>query len=213
MIEKTTWFQLQPLYRYVRQQAENQKFLKYLEIGSTFSLIAIFLFSAIAPTASAISSLVGEIKSKELTTKNMKQKINNILLAQQDYSAVQEKYQILESSYPTSQEFYNSASAFSSISKETSSYIKQLKFNLSDETNPNKGDPLSFGVNLSTEGSYSSILDAIKKISNGRRLININSIQITQSAVDGNKVLNPTNISLSLSTNLFYLPINSDEKN
>ena len=213
MIEKTTWFQLQPLYRYIRQQAENQKFLKYLEIGSTFSLIAIFLFSAIAPTASAISSLVGEIKSKELTTKNMKQKINNILLAQQDYSAVQEKYQKLESSYPTSQEFYNSASAFSSISKETSSYIKQLKFNLSDETNPNKVGPLSFGVNLSTEGSYSSILDAIKKISNGRRLIDINSIQITQSAVDGNKVLNPTNISLSLSTNLFYLPINSDEKN
>lgn len=212
MIEKTTWFQLQPLYRYLRQQAENQKFLKYLEIGSTFFLIAIFLFTAIAPTASAISSLVGEIKSRELTTKNMKEKISNILLAQEDYSAVQEKYQILESSYPTSQEFYNSASTFSSISKESSTSLKQLSFNLNDEVISNGESPLSFGLNISTGGSYSAILDMIKKISNDRRIINISSIQISQPSAD-DKTAEPNHINLNLSTDLFYLPINSDEKN
>lgn len=86
MIEKTTWFQLQPLYHYLRQQSEKQKFLKQLEIGATFSLVAIFLFTAITPTAKAIFSLIGEIKSKELTTASMKSKIINILEAQSNYS-------------------------------------------------------------------------------------------------------------------------------
>ena len=77
MIEKKTWFQIQPLYQHVRRQAENKKTVKYVEIGTTFSLIAVFLFAAIAPTASAISKLIGEIKAKELTVKEMKTKINN----------------------------------------------------------------------------------------------------------------------------------------
>lgn len=212
MIEKTNWFQLQPLYHYLRQQAENQKFLKYLEIGSTFSLVAIFLFTAIAPTASAISSLIGEIKSKELTTNSMRQKITSILSAQESYSAVQEKYQILESSYPTSQEFYNSVSAFSAISKDSSSYLKQIKFSLNDELKLNQEDPLSFGINLSTEGSYTAALDMIKKIAGGRRLVDISSVQITQSSADG-KTSSSNDINLNLSTGLFYLPINSNEKN
>jgi hypothetical protein len=51
MIEKTSWFKNQSIYQYIRQQAENKKLIKYLEIGGTFSLITIFLVTAIAPTA------------------------------------------------------------------------------------------------------------------------------------------------------------------
>jgi len=201
MIEKTNWFQLQPLYQYLRQQAENKKFLKYLEIGATFSLVAIFLLTAIAPTASAISSLLGEIKSKELTTNSMKLKILNILAAQENYSAVQEKYQILESSYPTSQEFYNSASSFSSISKESSTSLRQIKFDLTDESKQSTN--YSFGVNLVADGSYASVVEMIKKVTQGRRLVDIKSIKISP---------NNSDLNLNLSTSLFYSPINLNEK-
>jgi Tfp pilus assembly protein PilO len=210
MIEKTNWFQLQPLYQYLRQQAENKKFLKYLEIGATFSLVAIFLLTAIAPTASAISSLLGEIKSKELTTNSMKQKILNILTAQENYSAVQEKYQVLESSYPTSQEFYNSASSFSSISKESSTSLKQIKFDLTDDK-LKQSTNYSFGVNLTADGSYASIMEMIKKVTQGRRLVDIKSIKISQN--NDNNSNSSNNLDLNLSTSLFYSPINLNEKN
>jgi Tfp pilus assembly protein PilO len=194
MIEKTSWFKTQSLYQYIRQQSENRKIFKYLEVGSTFLLITIFLITAIAPTASAISQLIGEIKSKEITTKSMKQKISNVVAAQENYSQAQEQFQILESSYPSNPEFYQAASTFSSISRQSNASIKQLKYDLS-----NNQEDLSYGVNLVIDGSYQDFLNLINQVSQGRRLIDIDSITINQS---------DNNLSLNLSTNLVYLPNN-----
>jgi Tfp pilus assembly protein PilO len=194
MIEKTSWFKTQSLYQYIRQQSENRKIFKYLEVASTFILITIFLVAAIAPTASAISKLIGEIKSKEITSKSMKQKISNIIVAQENYSQAQEQFQVLESSYPSNPEFYQAASIFSSISRQSNTSIKQLKYNLST----NQKD-LSYGVNLIINGSYQDFLNLINQVGQGRRLIDIDSITINQS---------DNNLSLNLSTNLVYLPNN-----
>jgi Tfp pilus assembly protein PilO len=194
MIEKTSWFKTQSLYQYIRQQSEDRKIFKYLEVASTFLLITIFLLVAIAPTASAISKLIGEIKSKEITTKSMKQKISNVVAAQENYSQAQEQFQILESSYPSNPEFYQAASTFSSISRRSNTSIKQLKYDLS-----NNQEDLSYGVNLVIDGSYQDFLNLINQVSQGRRLIDINSITINQS---------DNNLNLNLSTNLVYLPNN-----
>jgi Tfp pilus assembly protein PilO len=192
MIEKTSWFKTQSLYQYIRQQSENRKIFKYLEIASTFLLITIFLVAAIAPTASAISKLIGEIKSKEVTTRSMRQKISNVVAAQENYSQAQEQFQILESSYPSNPEFYQTASTLSSISRQSNSSIKQLKYSLS-----NNQEDLSYGVSLILDGSYQDFLSLINQVSQGRRLIDIDSITISQS---------DNNLNLNLSTNLVYLP-------
>lgn len=196
MIEKTSWFKNQSIYQYIRQQAENKKFIKYIEIGATFSLITIFLVTAIAPTASAISKLLGEIKSKEATTNAMRLKLINIVSAQDDYAQAQEKFRILESSYPSNPEFYNAALTFSSITKESETTIKQLKYDLTnDQTDPSI---FSYDTHLIVNGSYSGLLDTINQISNSRRLIDINSIIFSQTA---------SGLSLNLSTKLVYSPI------
>jgi hypothetical protein len=208
MIEKTSWFQLQPLYRYIRQQAENKKFYKYLEIGATFSLVAIFLFTAITPTAMAISKLIGEIKSKEITTKNMKNKIASIIQAQENYSLIQEKYDTLESSYPSSQKFFKSASTYTAISKESNTELNNLGFSLSESTSEKLNSQNSFIVSFTVSGQYSSLLDVIKKVTNNRRLTEIKSIQISPS---GGKEGSGDSLNLNISTGLFYLPISSNE--
>lgn len=196
MIEKTSWFKNQSIYQYIRQQAENKKMFKYLEVGGTFLLVTIFLVTAIAPTASAISKLLGEIKSKEASTRAMKLKLVNIISAQDDYAKAQEKFLVLESSYPSNPEFYNAASTFSSITKQSGSSIKQLKYDLTK--NQSDSDTISYNVDLVMSGSYPQLLDTINRISNSRRLININSINFNQT----NKSLN-----LLLSTKLVYSPI------
>lgn len=200
MIEKTNWFKNQSIYQYIRQQSENRKVMQYLEIGGTFALITIFLITAIAPTASAISKLFGDIKSKEATTIAMKQKIANIVLAQDDFARAQEKFSILESSYPSNPEFYQAASTFSSISRQSNTSIKQIRYNLSNVSK--KENIQSYDVDLSVSGSYSSMLDMIKKVENGRRLIDINSVAFTQT---------DKGLTLNLSTNLVYSSISSNE--
>jgi Tfp pilus assembly protein PilO len=200
MIEKSSWFKNQSIYRYVRQQAENKRFFKYLEVGATFLLITIFLTTAIAPTASAISKLVGEIRSKELTTRSMKQKIINVVAAQNYYAQAQEQFQILESSYPSDPEFYQAASNFSSVSRQSGTSVKQLKYNLSQ---PNADSTFfSYDVSLSAIGSYSGFLDVINRLVKSRRLIDVNSIIISQTT---------DSLNLNISTNLPYLPLNSNE--
>lgn len=200
MIEKTNWFKNQSIYRYIRQQTEKRKVMQYLEIGATFALITFFLIAAIAPTASAISKLLGEIKSKEVTTATMKQKIQNIVLAQDDFSQVQEKFSTIESSYPSKPEFYKAASTFSSISKQSNTYIDQIKYNL--DNGSKKQDIQSYDVNLVVDGSYTDMLDMIKKIGFDRRLININGVNFSQTK---------KGLNLNLSTTLVYSPISSNE--
>ena len=206
MIEKTTWFQLQPLYRYVRQQSENREFIKYVEIGSTFFLIAIFLFFAIMPTASAISTLIGEVNSKKEISSAMSSKISNIMQAQESFSQVQEKYSTIESSYPSLPKFYQSSSVISYVSKDTSTPIKQIRFQIdnSDKSDQSKSD--TFGLNLNTVGSYQSILDSVEKLSNSRRLIDIKSIQISQA----DSKQSAGQLNLTINADLYYLSQNND---
>lgn len=215
MIEKTTWFQLQPLYQYLRQQAENKKSFKYLEIGATFFLIAIFLFTAIAPTATAISKLIGDIKSKEILENKLKAKINSIILAQDNYSLMQENstYQVIESSFPSRPRYYQSALVFSSGSKESNTSLNKLTFD------PTKKDMSSltdqkqlYGVNALTQGEYRSSLDMINKITNNRRLTDIESIQLSQLDKKEKSSSSSAFINLNLSTSLFYLPTISNEQ-
>lgn len=205
MIEETNWFQLQPLYRYVRQQSENKQFLKYIEIGSTFFLIAIFLFFAIMPTATAISSLIGEIKSKEVLSNSMSTKISSILKAQDSFSQVQEDYSVIESSYPALPRFNDSALTISYVSRQSSTPIKQVSFQLNDKEKQNS-DLDAFGLSLSTAGSYRSILTAIDGLSNVRRLVNIKSIQISTD----DKSTSDSQLNLSISANLYYLSSNNE---
>ncbi len=212
MIEQTSWFQLQPLYRYIRQQSENRRFFKYIEIGSTFFLIAIFLFFAIMPTATAISALIGEIKSKETLSSAMSSKISSIMAAQESFSQIQSDYSILESSYPILPNFYKSASNFSYISKESSTPIKTLGFQINQENNKEKNaSDSTFGVNISAIGQYSSLVASVDKISKIRRLVDIKSIQISQ-VDDKDKNVQSSQLNLNVSANLYYLPQNYDQK-
>lgn len=217
MIEKTSWFQLQPLYKHLRQQAENKKSYKYLEIGATFSLIAIFLFTAIAPTATAISKLVGEIKSKQILEKKLKSKINSIILAQENYSLMQEnsRYQILESSFPSRPRYYESALAFSSSSQNSNTTLKQLSFDTQKNDSSKQASSESkqlFGINASAQGDYPSSLKMINSIANSRRLTDIESIQFSQIDKKEQSSSSSAFINVNLSSSLFYLPTIPNEQ-
>lgn len=217
MIEKPTITQIRPLYQYLRKQAENKKAVKYIEVAATFILIAVFLFFAIKPTALAISSLLGEIKSKELASQKMRSKIGNIIQAQDSFSQAQEKYSILESGFPSNPHFYQAAINFSSVSKQSSINIKQLNFDLTSSNNKDqkKDNPSltqSYQINLSANSQYQQSLLLIRELINNRRLIDISSIRFSQpdkNQTDEN--LGPGYINLNINSNLYYSPIKNEE--
>lgn len=200
--------QIRPLYQYLRKQAENKKIVRYLEVAGTFFFIAIFLFLAIKPTALAISSLLGEIKSKEISSQKMKARINSIIQAQDSFAQAQEKYSVLESGFPSNPSFYQTAVNFSTLAKGSSLKINQLEFDLSEDEDKKNNDSLikSFQVNFSSTGDYQSALSFIKELLNNRRLINIYSIQFSQPK-DSNTLTGSSVININLDANIPYSPI------
>jgi len=210
MINTKNWFQLQPMYSYIRKQAENEKFLKYLEIGATFSLIAIFLFFAIMPTVTTIFSLIGDIKSKEAFIKKVDLKITNIIKAQEVYSQVQQNYYLIEDSFPSLGQYYKGTSNLATIFKDSSLNINQINLNLDENKDQDRQFFKSYQINIGGEGQYSSVMDMIKKLINNRRLVDTTSIRINQINPDNQNQTGSTNIKVSLSSGLYFLPNNNE---
>lgn len=214
MKQKDTLEKLRPLYQYLQRQAENKKAAKYMELAGTFIFITIFLVFAIKPTALAISSLVGEIKSKELANQKMKKRIESIIQAQDSFAQAQEKYSILESGFPSDPNFYQIAVNFSTLANAYSLKINQLDFDLSGNDQPknNVSKIKSFRIIFSSTGDYQSVISFIKELLNNRRLVDISSIKISQSRDKDN--LNGSNlINISLDAQIPYAPIEDNEKN
>lgn len=211
MIDTKNWFQLRPMYSYIRKQAEKEKFIKYIEIGATFTLIAIFLFFAIMPTMTTISSLIGEIKSKEAFIKKVDLKINNILKAQESYSQVQEKYSLIEESFPSLANYYNGATNLATVFKESSLDINQISLNLSEDKDKKTQFFKSYQISISGEGQYSSVLEMVKKMLSNRRLINTSSIRLDQLDSDNGSNISK-NIKVNLLSDLYFLPDNNEKK-
>jgi len=203
-MENKSWFQLQSLYKHLRIQAANKKFLKYLEISATFLLIIIFLIFAIFPTIITISALLGDIKTKEATLVQMNTKINNIIKAQESYGNIQNKYDLIESSFPSNPNFYKSASSLTSSFKDNSIKVTRLSFDLNQQNTPTTKDTKDkkYILSLNGSGQYSDILKMVKQFLNNRRLADLSKIQISKSGDTNNP-----NLNVNLISDLHYLPI------
>lgn len=160
--------QIKPLFAYLQKQRENQKFLQSLEIGATFFLISFFAFFAIKPTLTTISSLVGDIKAKELLKTELKGKINNVITAQDLFSQVQEKYALVESSLPNNPAFFQAALQINS--NLINNQISPGKINFA--VNDNK----TFSANISTSAAFPIALSLLDNLSQNRRLISFNNL-------------------------------------
>ena len=205
MILNKSWAQVKPMYDYIKKQAENEKFLKNLEIGGTFTLIAIFLFFAIMPTITTISSLIVDIKSKEIFIKKVDLKVANVIKAQESYTQVQEKYYLIEDAFPSLAQYYGGVSNLATLFKDSSLDINQINLNLNKDKNKEQQFFDSYQVNINGEGQYSSVMEMIKKMLSNRRLIDTASIQLNQVKLDNNQTTSQK-IKVSLSNSLYFLP-------
>lgn len=168
----------QKLSDFLKKQQENKKFMLRFEIAITFLLISFFLFFTIKPTAQTIFSLIGEIKSKEITNNQMKDKINSLMLAQESYSLAQGRYQIIESSLPSRPNFYQS---FNQIKETLNKYGTSFNFgsfdlNDLDEEVKKDSNINNYDISLDIKNPFIDSVKIVADLLNNRRLINISKI-------------------------------------
>jgi len=167
-----------PLLDFVRKQAENRRFSQTLEIVFSIFFVIFFLVFAIRPTAFTISALIGEIKSKEILSKQMQKKINQVIEAQNSYAEFQAIYPTVNSSLPDDYRFSQAANQIRSAF-QPSGDINTLDFSLPEpKTTPEN----QYRVDIKRQSDFNSAVTFITRILAGRRLMAISSISF--SAID-----------------------------
>lgn len=186
--------QLNPLFDYLQKQKENQRTMKLVEIGITFFFISFFIFFAIKPTFLAISSLLGEIKSKQILVKELKTKINDIIVAQDLFSQVQERYSLVESSLPSRPGYFQANSQIVTLAQNNQLLVDKMEYLPVD-------DEKYYTTSVSTASSYPQTVSFISEILNNRRLIDLKSISISLSKNEQER-----KIYISLPLKIYYWP-------
>lgn len=202
-----------PLFEYLDKQKDNQKFIKSIEVSATLFFISFFLIFAIRPTFLTISSLLGEIKAKEASTKLMKAKINNLIQAQDNFAQVQENYSVVQSSLPDRPSFSMLANQVQSSAIESGFEISKIDFSLTPkEIDPkqNKNSVLAaknYTINLLSPAPFSQFTDFVNLISNNRRLIDIESLSFaTKEAQQSSdpEATPSSNLNSNFSASVYY---------
>lgn len=200
--------QTRSLMEYLKKQREHSKFSQYVEVGTTFFLITFFLLFAIRPTILTISSLVGEIKSKEVLSRQMRAKINSVITAQDLFSQVQESYQVVNSCLPDQPRFSQADVQIEKIAESLSLSLPGTNFVLNDqEKNPSEHiKSFSFSFNVPIDFSQSPAL--VDKVQSNRRLMTIDELNlvIPQSKDSGQRPESAPSgsVQLSFSPRLYY---------
>jgi Tfp pilus assembly protein PilO len=199
---------IKPLYSYLKKQRENYRFVRSVEVSATFVLISFFLFFAIRPTVLTISSLLGDIQSKQLLKNQLKTKINNIIQAQDLFSQVQEKYQIINTSLPDRPSFYETAQQIQQTGNASLLNLNSFDYNLqTDDKLPTTSNLKTYQIPLDVNGSFAAATKLISDLLNNRRLINISSIGIGPSGLinpDSTVVVPAGSISTDFVSSYYY---------
>ena len=205
---------IKPLINYVRKRQENKKFVKSIEVSATFSLVTFFLFFAIRPTFLTISKLQGDIESKKILKTELKNKINQIIQAQDSYSQVQEKYQLIDSSLPERPNYYQAASQIKKDSSDLSIPINSLNY-VVVKVDENKPDPnfSSYDVDINIDGQFSKSVSLISQLLKNRRLMNIASIRLGTN-LEANTASPSANgqINTRFASTFYYWPTLNEKK-
>ena len=191
---------LTPLFDYIKKSQESRKTRETLEVAATFILISFFLFFAIRPTALTISALIGEIKSKELLSREMKKKISGVILAQDLFSQVQERYSVVESSLPTLPRFSQATSQIEGLLTQRLIEVGKLDFQIKEGQ--------YFTTSIATTSSFTSGIDLVASLLQNRRLLEIPSLGFSVDKESAGS----RQVSLNLPINIYYWPDQSREK-
>lgn len=195
-----------PIYEYLKKQQENRQFNKSVEIAATFTLISIFVFFAIKPAVTTISGLIGEIQAKEASSVQMRQKIDQIVAAQDAFSQIQEKYQLIEDILPTTPKYTDIAIQVEGIGYTSGVDLSAVNFSLErehaqKEINTNL---IPVSLNIGQNTSFQPALDLIDHLNRNRRAIRVNSVSFTANRSVDKKETTQAVLNFGAGLDIFY---------
>lgn len=168
----------------------------YLEVVMTLATIGLLAFFAIKPTAFAISSLLGQIKSRETISLKMTSKIKNLVAAQNNYFKAEQKAVLLDEFYPEREDIAKGSAQILGLALSRSLTATTISFQPISFVGKDKDyDKIKFS--FSAKGSFPDVVRFLSSLDQVYRAVKITSYSLRPETTDQDKI-NPRVIVVSL---------------
>lgn len=160
----------------------NKNTKKFTTIILTLIAVSLFGLFAINPTLSTIAKLQKELEDNQFIDNSLRQKISNLSVLQQKYSALQNDLPIILNTIPQDSQIPLVMGEIQSLVKQSNIQLESLQ-NFQVElvkNNDTNNKYYSFEFSVSGFGSYDEISRFINSLANMQRLIDIKALAINR---------------------------------
>lgn len=168
-------------YRKLTPLIKDKKTSSYLSLILSLFSISFFGFFAIRPTlitAVTLNKSVADLKKLDIEYEN---KISNIITAQSQYEQIRGDIPDIDLALPKDAMFNQLANALEKFAEKSNLFIKQLQIDQSPISRlPPSGKVENIQFSILTSGSYISSSDFIQHLLNWKRLIILDSLELSK---------------------------------
>lgn len=168
-------------YKRLTPIMKNKKTSSYLSLILSLFSISFFGFFAIRPTlitAVTLSKSVADLKKLNIEYEN---KIGNIITAQSQYEQIRGSIPNIDQALPKDAAFNQLADVLEKFTGKSNLTIKQLRIDRSPISHlPPSGKLENIQFNILTNGNYLSSSDFIQHLLNWKRLITVESLELSK---------------------------------
>lgn len=184
-----------PLFHNVHKKfvpiIKSKKTASYLTL--TLSLISLSFFGlfAIRPTLVTAFTLYKSVADLRKLNIDYENKIGNLIRAQSEFEQIRDDLPLIDAAIPFNTDFTKLAKTVEKFAETENIKIEQMQIDdVSISKITSTGQLNHFGFSLVGTGNYSSITSFIARLLNSKRIININSLEISRESGSGSANLN-----------------------
>lgn len=168
-------------YKRISPLVKNKKHIPYFTI--TFSLFTLSFFGvfAIHPTIITALSLINSVSRLKELNIHYEKKISSFIQAQTQYELIRSELPEILTSIPHSSSFHTLVRRLEQFADESNLSISQMQVDTVPISHLSTSPELyTYGFSILASGEYSSILSYIKKLTNWQRIVNLDSLELSQ---------------------------------
>lgn len=163
---------------------KKEKAQKYTTIILTLSASIILGIFAVSPTLSTIVKLQKQLDDDKFVEQKLQEKINNLSILQQKYSALEDDLPIVYDAIPKSSQIPLLLAQLQGLANESNVKIVNFQtfpIGVSKDNILNKRFS-SFDYNIVIQGDYQSMIGLLDRLVDFQRILTINNISIGKSS-------------------------------
>jgi Tfp pilus assembly protein PilO len=162
---------------------KNKKTHSYFTLTISFFTLTFFILFAIRPTLLTAVNLTKKVSDLKKLNIDYENKIGNIILAQIEYEQIRENLIYVEDALPKSSSFHSFARRIEEFANQSDLSISQFSIDPVPVTKPNStGQYFGYGFSITGIGAYEDIFDFISHLTNWRRIVTIENLDISRQS-------------------------------